>query len=105
MHVMVIGPVGAGEDRNRGAFDLACSILRLAGHVPHNPLDLCLAGSPYDDLAACTAMLEECRGVALLGGWEESVGAALLVEKARRLRHEEIGMRWIGKVVERNARG
>ncbi len=99
MLVMVIGPVSSEEDRNAEAFSLACAILRNAGHLPCNPLDLCAEGSPYtEDIAACAAMLEKCRGIALLGGWETSMGASLLVEKARRMKHDEIDMTWIGKV-------
>ena len=105
MHVMVVGPVSSADDRNSEAFGLACGILRNAGHVAHNPLDLCLEGSPYtEDIGACVAMLEECRGIALLGGWETSMGASLLVERARRLKHEEFDMEWIGEV-ERHAAG
>ena len=104
MHVMVVGPVSSAEGRNSEAFELAGRILRNAGHVVHNPLDLCLAGSPYtEDIGACVAMLEECRGIALLGGWERSMGASLLVEKARRLKHAEFDMTWIGEV-ERHGR-
>ena len=98
MHVMVIGPVSTSEGRNADAFELACSILRNAGHVAHNPLDLVLDGSPYDDMPACEAMLSECRGVALLGGWDRSVSAALLAERARALHHEVFDMTWIGEV-------
>ena len=52
----------------------------------------------YDLTGFSDALLEKCRGIALLGGWETSMGASLLVEKARRMKHDEIDMTWIGKV-------
>lgn len=88
MRLYIIGPVTGIEDDNRPAFAHAREDLRSAGYDVKIPHDFIVHGTPHDramlqSVHALTQAKYGLRltpyfdGVAMLEGWEESVGARL----------------------------
>lgn len=81
MRIYVIGPVTGREDRNRAAFEGARRTLEAEGHEVSTPLDFV----PEDATHAMAMRMSLCwmlhtgrvEGVALLDGWEGSLGATV----------------------------
>ena len=87
-HLYLSGPMSGRPDNNFPAFNRYADQLRAAGYEVTNPADngadpdLSWADYMRIDL---TQMLDDCDGVAVLSGWEESRGASLEVHVARAL--------------------
>ena len=82
------GPMTGYPDLNFPAFHAAARRLRGLGYVVVNPAELNPAGSEkswHDCMRDDIAALVYCDVVALLPGWENSRGAQLEVEIARRM--------------------
>lgn len=81
MRIYVIGPVTGREDRNRAAFERARRTLEAEGHEVSTPLDFV----PEDATHSMAMRMSLCwmlhtgrvEGVALLAGWEGSLGATV----------------------------
>ena len=81
MRIYVIGPVTGREDRNRAAFEVARRTLETEGHEVSTPLDFV----PEDATHSMAMRMSLCwmlhtgrvEGVALLDGWEGSLGATV----------------------------
>lgn len=77
MRVYVAGPMRGHPDLNFPAFNEASMRLRMEGHVVFNPAE----NSPADaDMRQCMAIdtawiCSSAEAVALLPGWEKSLGA------------------------------
>lgn len=81
MRIYVIGPVTGRKDRNRAAFERARRRLEAEGHEVSTPLDFV----PEDATHAMAMRMSLCwmlhtgrvEGVALLDGWQGSLGATV----------------------------
>lgn len=84
MRLYIAGSVTGYADLNRPMFDLAASCLKAAGYdtlVPHSFVPPDATGGEAMEL--CLERLKECDGIALLEGWENSVGAWMELTEAR----------------------
>lgn len=86
MKLYLAGPMTGVEERNKPAFDEAAAKLRAAGYDVFNPAELVsnLVFAPTGKTARelrqalledTTFICSEAEGIALLPGWEESLGA------------------------------
>lgn len=96
--VYLAGPMTGYADYNRPAFTAAAEHVRAQGWVPVNPHDTdpthdgdCPSGDRHGGhpnacwYAASLAVLASCDAVLMLPGWEQSEGARLEHDEARRL--------------------
>ncbi len=85
MRIYVAGPMTGLPEFNIPAFNAAAAQLRALGHKVENPADNAAGGTAKPHawyLRAALRQLLLCDGVALLPGWEASVGARLEVNVA-----------------------
>jgi len=80
------GPMTGYPDYNRAAFADAARRLRAAGYAVTNPGELpIVSGFTHPDYVVRGLLhLQDCQGVAVLPGWETSIGAGMEVAWARR---------------------
>lgn len=84
MKVYISGPI-TGTTEYRERFRVAESLLRAAGHIPMNPVEI--LNMPEDTAWADymkidLQILDLCDGIYMLNGWQESKGASIEFEKA-----------------------
>lgn len=97
MRIYIAGPMTGHENFNFPAFDAAESRLEAAGHVAVNPaakdrddgfnerIDIVTNAMLRRVLARDLADICMCDGVAVLDGWQRSLGACVEVSLAARL--------------------
>jgi hypothetical protein len=83
MKVYISGPITGYPDLNRDAFTAAAAALKAHGFEPLNPHD-CVPNSDTATWEEClradiAALVQECDGIALIEGWQESRGSKLEV--------------------------
>ncbi len=84
--IYIAGPMSGRENLNKKAFATAETYLQERGYGtmnPHNFGDM--AKTRQDNLAVCLAHLQISQGVYFLKGWENSVGAKLEFDCAKKL--------------------
>lgn len=85
--VCIAGPMTGRPDNNHEAFNMAAADLRAAGFHVINPAEINLRGVPAtweNYMRRCIErIIHDADVVALLPGWEKSVGAQLEVQIAR----------------------
>ena len=85
MRVYIAGPIRGHADLNAPAFAAAANTLRLAGHEVFNPVAANLEGMGIRKIMAyeLTWICENADAVAMLSGWEVSLGARTEHELAK----------------------
>lgn len=84
MRIYIAGPVTGRPDRNQAAFEQAAKALVDAGHAVSVPTRFIDPRADYHDaMRTCLAELLRCQGVALLEGYERSLGCGVEVAAAR----------------------
>jgi hypothetical protein len=96
MKIYIAGPMTGLPDYNRPAFNAAARILSQNGEIALNPAILPEGMKHEEYMTICLAMVEVCDMVALLPGWEVSVGAQMEHKRARELGKEVIEIEVIG---------
>lgn len=85
----VSGAISGMPDNNRTLFNAAAAVLRAAGHLVINPIELS-ADRPTDatweqHMRADIKVLMDCHAIVMLPGWHKSRGATLELQIARGL--------------------
>jgi hypothetical protein len=84
--VYISGPMTGLPEQNYPAFHAAAAKLRALGLVVINPAEIASLGMSYNEIMrADIKALCDCDTLALLSGWESSVGAHLEMHLAHRL--------------------
>ena len=85
MRIYIAGPMTGLPDLNYPAFNAEAARLRAMGHHVENPAENPKRDSWQGYMRLSIAQLVTCDAVALLPGWENSDGAKLEVDIARKL--------------------
>lgn len=88
--VYIAGPITGHENGNREAFFGAEQLLKQQGHIVLNPHCLPAGLTEFQYMDICLAMLRSSDAIYLLDGWQNSSGAIVEFELAKKLGLPEI---------------
>jgi len=88
--VYIAGPISDVENGNREAFFRAEQLLKQLGHIVLNPHCLPVGLTEFQYMDICLAMLRSADAIYLLDNWQNSSGAIVEFELAKKLGLPEI---------------
>lgn len=88
--VYIAGPITGHENGNREAFFGAEQLLKQQGHIVLNPHCLPAGLTEFQYMDICLAMLRSADAIYLLDDWQNSSGATVEFELAKKLGLPEI---------------